>query len=81
MGYQAPGDTMRFNRLDLQLGDDANGWEGTGMDDIWEVRKPVSSRPLSFTKKGTYTFSIAQIMRENPLSGMMSIGLRLDKVK
>ena len=78
---QTPGDSMRYQKQDLQLGNDANGWEGTGMNDIWEVRKLLNEEPRRFKKAGAYNFSIVQIMRENPLLHIMSAGLRLEKVK
>ena len=81
IGLQTPGDSMRYQKQDLQLGNDANGWEGTGMNDIWEVRKLLNEEPRRFKKAGAYNFSIVQIMREDPLLHIMSAGLRLEKVK
>ena len=81
IGSQAPADTMRYQRFDLQLGNDADGWEGNGMDDIWEVRKSITKGPFKFNKAGNYKFSIAQVMRENPLQEIMSVGVRVEKVK
>ncbi len=78
---QAPADTMKTQRFDLLLGDDAKGWEGSGMDDIWEIRKSVTDGPFKFIKPGRYKFLIAQIMRENPLPNILSIGIRVEKVK
>jgi hypothetical protein len=34
---------------------------------------------MKFKKPGTYTYSITQIMRDNPLSAVMSAGLRVEK--
>ncbi len=81
VGLQAPGDSMYLQNVDLSLGNDASGWEGTGMNDIWEVRKLLSGQPRRFRKAGTYAYSIKHIMRDNPLNGVMSAGLRLEKVK
>ncbi|HTB52733.1 MAG TPA: gliding motility lipoprotein GldH [Ferruginibacter sp.] len=77
IGSKFPGDTMSYQKLELELGNDAAGWEGSGMDDIWEVRKPIAKGAF---KTGKYTFSIAQIMRENPLPNIMSIGMRMEKM-
>lgn len=81
IGTQSPNDTMRYQRFDLLLGTDAKGWEGTGMDDIWELRKSITNGPFKFKKTGNYIFSIEQIMRENPLLNILSIGIRVEKVK
>lgn len=81
MGSKAPGDSMHFQNINLVLASDSKGWEGSGMDDIFEVRKNISPGPVSFKKTGDYTFSIAQIMRENPLKYIMNVGIRIEKVK
>lgn len=81
IGTQSPKDSMRFQRFDILLGNDAKGWDGAGMDDIWELRKSITNGPFKFNKPGNYTFSVAQIMRDNPLPNIMSIGIRVEKVK
>jgi gliding motility-associated lipoprotein GldH len=54
-------------------------WRGTGMDDIYELRSTLAARqPL---KAGSYTFTIEQIMREDPLLEVLNVGLRLEKEK
>ena len=78
IGLQSPGDSIRIQKVDLQLGTDANGWEGTGMNDIWELRKLLDAAPL---RRGTYNFSISHIMRDDPLRNIMSVGLRIEKEK
>lgn len=82
-GLQSPGDSgMQFQKINLLLGNDAKGWEGVGMNDIWEVRKLISGRPPQrFLKTGEYKFALAQLMRDNPLLNIISVGLRLEKVK
>lgn len=79
VGLQAPGDTMMYQKIDLRLGSDAQGWEGAGMNDIWEVRKPLNAAPRRFIKAGTYQFKIFQVMRDEPLRNVMSAGLRVEK--
>lgn len=81
LGTKAPSDSMHFQNINLILATDSKGWEGSGMDDIFEVRKNISPGPLSFKTPGDYTFSIAQIMRENPLRYILSVGVRVEKVK
>ncbi len=76
---QFPGDTLRNQRLELTLGNDATGWEGTGMNDIWEVRKPITKGPVQLPRPGKYHFAVQQIMREDPLPNIMSIGIRVER--
>ena len=81
VGSRSPEDSMHFQNINLILGSDAKGWEGSGIDDIFEVRKNISPGPVSFKIAGDYTFSIAQVMRENPLKYILTIGIRVEKVK
>jgi gliding motility-associated lipoprotein GldH len=79
IGIQPPADSMHYQKINLQLGADATGWLGSGMNDIWEVRQLLFNRPMKFKKTGTYNFVITQIMRDDPLPYVMSAGLRLQK--
>lgn len=82
IGLQAPGDSsLKFQKINLALGNDAQGWEGIGMNDIWEVRKLISGTPKKFIRSGTYNFSIAQLMRDNPLLHIISAGISVQKAK
>lgn len=81
IGLQPPGDTMHYQKVNILLGTDATGWEGSGMNDIWEVRKLLNGDARRFKKPGRYSFSISQIMRDNPLPDIMSAGLRIEKKK
>lgn len=79
IGLQPPGDSLHKQKIDLKLGDDTIGWEGTGMNDIWDVRKLLNGEPRRFKQAGNYYFSISQIMRDDPLLNIMSVGLRIEK--
>ena len=79
VGSQAPGDSISYQNLNLRLAT-GTSWKGTGMDDIYEIREMISPGPVSFNKTGDYHFTIAQIMRENPLRYIMNVGLRVEKV-
>ena len=79
VGLQAPGDSIYYQKVNFNLGDDANGWKGTGMNDIWEVRLPLNDKPRRFIKKGMYRFGLVNIMRDDPLHAVMSAGMRVEK--
>jgi len=74
---QPPGDTVHKVRYELPLATNEKGWLGTGMDDIYEYRLPLSEAET--LKAGTYKFSIEQIMREDPLENVLNVGLRVEK--
>ena len=74
---KAPGtDSTTKIQRSLMLADN-NGLLGSGMDDIYEHRIPLGD-PQSL-KAGTYTFTLEQIMREDPLEHILNVGLRIEK--
>ena len=77
---QPPGDSAFINRRNLILATDEKGWLGKGMDDIFEHRILLDEQPVKFIKRGTYTFALKQIMREDPLESIWNVGIRLEKV-
>lgn len=75
-----PGDTTtRSQRYDLSLADNQKGWTGSGMDDIYEHRIEIQ-HSTKFDRPGTYSFTLEQIMREDPLKHVLNIGVRIEKV-
>jgi gliding motility-associated lipoprotein GldH len=77
---QAATDSSITQRLDLTLATNEKGWLGTGMDDIYEQRMKLSPEAGTFfPKPGTYTFTLEQIMREQPLEHVMNVGIRIEK--
>ena len=79
IGIQPPGDSMHYQKAEVQLGNDATGWLGNGMNDIWELRQQLFSGAMRFKKPGVYNFTLTHIMRDNPLPAVMSAGLRVEK--
>jgi gliding motility-associated lipoprotein GldH len=77
---QEPGDTAsKSQRYDLILATN-KGWEGNGMDDIYEHRLLLQPE-TKFKSPGTYSFMIEQIMREDPLKHILDVGIRVEKAK
>lgn len=75
---QLPGeDTSIKIQQDLLLATNEKGWLGTGMDDIYEHR--IELGPPQPLKAGEYTFTLEQIMREDPLEHVLNAGLRIEK--
>lgn len=77
---QTPGDTLKKQKLDLKLATDDKGWLGSGMDDIYEHRIPITGNPVAL-KAGTYRFTLENIMREDPLEHVMNVGIRVEKTR
>jgi gliding motility-associated lipoprotein GldH len=74
-------DTTYSEKVDIPLANNEQGWLGTGMDDIWEHRILLTSKPVVFRRKGDYQFQLEHIMRQEPLEQVMNIGLRVEKVQ
>lgn len=71
-------DSILSARYDLPLANNESGWQASGMDDIYEHRIPLTASE-KFKTPGNYTFTIEQIMREDPLKNVLDVGLRIEK--
>jgi gliding motility-associated lipoprotein GldH len=69
-------DSIQKIKTDLLLANN-DGWLGSGMDDIYEHR--ISLGEKQTLRSGTYTFTLEQIMREDPLENVLNVGLRIEK--
>ena len=75
---KGPGqDTAQKIQQDLVLATNEKGWLASGMDDIYEHRIQLGTEQN--LKAGNYTFTIEQIMREDPLANVLNVGLRIEK--
>jgi gliding motility-associated lipoprotein GldH len=75
---KGPGqDTVQKIQQDLVLATNDKGWLASGMDDVYEHRIQLGSDQS--LKAGNYTFTIEQIMREDPLENVLNVGLRIEK--
>lgn len=79
--FQLPGDTAKEQKVDILLADNNKGWLGTGMDDLYEVRRLITPQPYRFKNSGKCTFTLEQVMRENPLKHVMNAGIRVEKAE
>jgi gliding motility-associated lipoprotein GldH len=76
-----PGDSAaRSQNYDLTLATNDKGWLGSGMDDIYEHRVLIQPE-TRFTRPGTYSFTLEQIMRDDPLPYVLNVGVRVEKAK
>jgi gliding motility-associated lipoprotein GldH len=75
---QPPGDTLHKAPYEITLATN-KGWLGTGLDDIYEHRQPLTGEVR--LKAGTYKLIVENIMREDPLQHVLNAGIRIEKVK
>ncbi|WP_188934268.1 gliding motility lipoprotein GldH [Puia dinghuensis] len=74
-----PGDAaVRSDRYDLQLATNEKGWLGTGMEDIYEQRVLIQ-QSTKFNHPGAYSFTLEQVMREDPLKHVLNVGVRIER--
>ena len=72
-GPQTKAETQRF---EFKLAEKDGKWLGSGLGDIYSNQmKMIQS--LKFPKKGVYSFSIEQNMRDNPLQGIEDVGIKI----
>jgi len=78
---KSPDGTVSKAQYELPLATADKGWLGSGMDDLYEHR--IALTPINqnfyFKKAGDYTFTLEQIMREDPLEHVLNVGLRIEK--
>ena len=74
-------DTTYTQQVDLRLATNSQGWLGTGMDDVWEHRIPITEGLTKFRRSGDYEFTLEQVMRQDPLLHVLNAGIRVEKVK
>lgn len=82
MYVKTPGDSIpKKARVHIVLAEASGKWLGRGMGEIWEQRLRFNlGDSIVFHKAGTYTVTLEQNMRINPLPDILNVGLRVEKV-
>ena len=80
ISMKSPTNSITKKVANLNLADDAKGWLGSGMDDVYDQRIPITTAPVHFNR-GINEISIQHTMREDPLDNILSTGIRIEKVK
>ena len=65
----------------LFLADAYGRWLGDGIGELKTFQRAYRREPLSFRKKGIYTFEFRQAMRTDALSGVEEVGLTVYKIE
>lgn len=77
--YQLNGKPPVTGQYELTLANNEK-WLGTAMDDLYEHRILITNpREGLALQPGEYTFTIAQIMRKDPLENILNVGVRIEK--
>ncbi len=75
-----PGGQLDRDTAEIMLANADGKWLGNGLGDIWDNRI-LFKHNVRFPQAGEYRFELIQAMRMNPLSGMMDVGLRIEKAE
>lgn len=75
---QGPKAKAETQRLEFKLAEADGKWLGSGLGDIYSNQIKIMDK-VKFPRKGVYSFSIEQNMRDNPLAGIEDIGIRIEK--
>lgn len=75
--YQMPKGQVRSDTINVELADDYGKWYGTGIG-LFSYTFPYELN-VQYPDTGTYTYTIRQGMRNNPLTGISDIGLIVRK--
>jgi len=76
----APSGAHVVDTLDVQLGSPAGVWYGSGWGDLYDNKIPFKYQ-VRFPVTGTYSFSLVQGMRQEPLLHVTDVGLSVEKVE
>ena len=82
LNVKGPGDSTfhRAERIEIGLADAEGKWLGRGMGGIWEHKVALAANKVpQFKKPGVYHIRIEQIMREDPLTSVLNVGLNIEK--
>ena len=63
--------------VSLELADEVGIWKGNCGRDQCKIRIPIQESAY-FNQRGTFTFSIEQYMRRNPLPGVENVSFKLE---
>lgn len=74
-----PSMQKQIERKELILADENGKWLGKGLGDLYDYQVPVKEK-FRFKENGIYRFELEQNMRNDTLTGVISSGIRLEKV-
>lgn len=75
---KSPSGETRFNKKEMDVATPTGVWRGTETGNWVFQRIPLFSG-TSFDEKGTHKLSVRHIMREDYLSSVHTVGIRLEK--
>jgi gliding motility-associated lipoprotein GldH len=78
VNVHAPSGQQERDTLKINITDEYGKWMGNGLGNTFDLRK-LYRKNIRFPQKGTYIFEYMHGMRDEPLTGVEDIGLRIEK--
>jgi gliding motility-associated lipoprotein GldH len=67
-------------RIEIRLADEGGKWLGSGLGDLYDYQFPVLQK-VKFPSSGFYRFELEQNMRDDTLTFVKSVGVRVEEVQ
>lgn len=80
IGTKFPANQLFEKRINLTLADSTGKWTGRPEGDLYDEQILIQQNAY-FQTPGTYTFSLEQIMRQDPVPGILAVGLRVENTQ
>lgn len=78
MKVEEPGKKERTERFEFTLAEPDGRWLGKGLGDMYTYRILLQEN-AKFRQKGIYRFTWEQNMRDEPLTGIKDVGMRVEE--
>ncbi|MDR0712888.1 MAG: gliding motility lipoprotein GldH [Bacteroidales bacterium] len=78
VSVNAPSGKRQRDTLRILIADEHGKWIGSGLGSHFDTRL-LFQKDVRFPETGTYTFEYEQGMRDEPLTGIEDVGLRIEK--
>lgn len=76
----APNHQTKIIRYEFKLANPDGEWLGNGSGNLYSYRLPLLTN-YRFPAKGSYSVTLEQNMRDNPLREVADVGLRVERAK
>lgn len=77
---RSPKGVIRKDTMEYVFADDKGKWLGRGFGGVWNNELHYKSN-IRFPNSGNYRIEVSHGMRDEPLKGIMDVGLRIERVK
>ncbi|MDP4210581.1 MAG: gliding motility lipoprotein GldH [Bacteroidota bacterium] len=77
---RSPKGAVKKDTIELTLADEKGKWYGRGLAGIWSYERIIKQN-IRFPYSGKYHMEFVQAMRDDNLTGIKDIGIKVERVK